>query len=139
MKKFQILSLVLASTALVFSMALADQGKSGNDKPSGEIRINLVASKTFPSAKGYAKFKNRGDEREFEVELEHLNQLSSQRLAVCVNGSRVGSLNINSLGRGELNLNSESKEQVPAIAKNSRVQVHINNSCSAALVASGQF
>jgi hypothetical protein len=136
MKKFQILSLVLASAALVFSVAMADRG---NDKPSGEIRINLAAAKAFPSAKGYAKFKDRGNEREFEVELEHLNQLSNQRLAVCVNGSSVGSLQMNSLGRGELNLNSDSGAKVPAIAKNSKVQVHTNNSCGAALVASGQF
>jgi hypothetical protein len=139
MKNFQVFSLVFASAALVFSIALADQGKDGNDKPRNEIRITLVASKAFPNAKGYAKFKDRGNEREFEVELEHLNQLSSQRLAVCVSGSRVGSILINSLGRGALNLNSESKEQVPAIAKDSRVQAHLNNSCSATLVALGQF
>jgi hypothetical protein len=137
MKKFQILSLILASAALVFSIALADRG-NGN-KPSAEVRINLSPSSAFPSAKGYAKYKNRNDEREFEVELEHLSQLSNQRLAVCVNNSRVGSLKINSLGHGELNLNSESKDNVPAIAKNSRVQIHLSNSCSAALVASGQF
>jgi hypothetical protein len=137
MKKFQIFGLVFASTALVFSMALADRG-NGN-KPSGEVRINLSASSAFPSAKGYAKFKNRGGEREFEVELEHLRQLSNQRLGVCLNGSRVGSLKINSLGRGELNLNSDSGEKVPSVGANTKVQVHTNNSCSAALVASGQF
>ncbi len=137
MKKLQFF-LVFASAVLVFSIALADRG-NGNNKPSGEVRINLSSSSAFASAKGYAKFKDRGGEREFEVELEHLNQLSNQRLAVCVNGSRIGSLKMNSLGRGELNLNSEAKEQVPAIVKNSRVQIHTNNLCSATLVASGQF
>ncbi len=138
MKKLQVFCSVLAVTALVFSAALADRGNN-NGKPSNEVRIDLAASGAFPSAKGYAKFKNRGGEHEFEVELEHLKQLSRQRLAVCVNGSRVGSLQINVLGHGELNLNSESKQQVPMITKNSRVQVHTNNSCSATLVASGQF
>jgi hypothetical protein len=139
MKTIQVFGLILASAVLVFSVAWADQGKGGSDKPRNEVRINLAASSAFPSAKGYAKYKNRAEEHEFEVELEHLKQLSRQRLAVCVNGSRVGSLQINVLGHGELNLNSESKEQVPAITKNSRVQVHTNNSCSAILVASGQF
>jgi hypothetical protein len=136
MKKLQIF-LMFTSAALVFSMALADRG-NGN-KPSGEVRINLSASSAFASAKGYAKFKDRGDEREFEVELEHLKQLSNQRLGVCLNGSRVGSLSINSLGRGELNLNSDSGEKVPSVGSNTKVQVHTKNSCSGTLVASGQF
>jgi hypothetical protein len=124
-----------ASAALVFSIALADRG-NGN-KPSGEVRINLSSSSAFASAKGYAKLKDRGGEHEFEVELEHLKQLSNQRLGVCLNGSRVGSLKVNSLGRGELNLNSDSGEKVPSIGSNTKVQVHTNNSCNAALVASG--
>jgi hypothetical protein len=138
MKKFQIFDLVIASAALVFSIALADRG-NGNNKPSGEVRIHLSSSRAFASAKGYAKFKDRGGEREFEVELEHLKQLSNQRLGVCLNGSRVGSFKINSLGRGELNLNSDSGEKVPSIGSNTKVQVHTNNSCNTTLVASGRF
>ncbi len=117
---------------------MADQGAKTGSK-SGEMRIVLAASSAFPNAKGYAKFKDRGGEREFEVELEHLNRLSGQRLAVCLGNSRVGSLKINSLGRGELNLNSESGERIPSVTQGSRVRVHLNDSCGATLVASGNF
>jgi hypothetical protein len=133
------LALTCTTICLALPTVFADNGKQNGGKRSQEVRIVLVASNAFPGAKGYAKFKNRGDEREFEVELEHLKQLFGQRLAVCLAGLRVGDFKINSLGRGELNLNSEARERVPAISSGLKVQVHLNNACNATLVASGRF
>ena len=98
--------------------------------------IRLDGSRAYPSANGKAKYANEGGEKEFEVEVEDARSLAGQTLAVIVDGRRVGSLKLNRIGDGELNLNSDEGDQVPTIVSGSRVRVRTSDGT---LVVSGRF
>jgi hypothetical protein len=135
MKKqwFLVTMLSVFVASLVFtSLALAPVAQAkGTD-----IRIALKGSGQFPNAKGTAKYRDRGGEREFQVEVENVKALAGKTLSVFANGKKVGSLKINSLGAGSLNLNSARGNSVPAIGAGSKVQVKTG---AGVRVVSGQF
>jgi hypothetical protein len=126
--------------------ALSNLSGSGNGSTigsdgtiSGEIRIALAPSSAFVGVKGKAKFKNRGGERELEVEVENLAGRSGQSVSVCLNNLRVGGAVINPFNEANMNLNSDRGQTVPNVTKGSSVQVWLSASCSGNLVASGLF
>jgi hypothetical protein len=100
------------------------------------VRIALKGSAQFPSVKGAAKYKVDGAQREFQVEVENIKSLAGQRLRVLVNGTKVGTFVVNSLGAGRLNLNTTRGNTVPVIVTGSRIQIKTG---TGALVASGRF
>ncbi len=106
---------------------------------SGEIRIALTPGGDFSGIKGKAKYKNRGGERELEVEVENLSRLSGQAVSVCLNDARVGGAVINSFGNAEMNLNSDRGQTVPAVTFGSSLKVWLGASCNGSLIASGAF
>jgi hypothetical protein len=121
----------VASLALT-SLALAPVAQANN----ADIRIALKGSAQFPNAKGTAKYRDRGGEQEFQVEVENVKKLAGKRLGVFVNGNNVGTMRINQFGAGRLELNSDRGDNVPAISAGSKVQVKTG---AGVLVVSGQF
>jgi serine protease inhibitor ecotin len=120
-----VLSIVLSA----FPMAQAAEAK-------GTVtRIGLVASAQYPNAKGTAKYKVDGVEREFQVEIQNVVALAGKTLNVIVNGKKVGSFVVNGLGVGRLNLNTVRGNNVPMIQPGSTVRIKFGIK----LVASGTF
>lgn len=106
-------------------------------KDSGtRLEVRLSAAPGFAGAKGTAKYKNEGGERELQVEVENVRALKGQTLGVFVSGTRVGGARVNSLGEGRLELNSDRGQRVPTVPKGTRVQV--KTSAGRAVVA-GSF
>ena len=103
---------------------------------SDDQRITLTGSAAFPNAKGTAKYRDRGGEREFQVEVENVRRLAGRTLSVFVNGNKVGSMTVNTLGEARFNRNTDLGQRVPVIRSGSRVQV---KTAAGRLVVSGIF
>lgn len=101
-----------------------------------ETRITLRGSAQYPNAKGTAKYKVDGANREFQVELENAKPLAGKSLDVIVNGTRIGSFTVTALGTGRLNRDTERGQNVPMISGGSRVQIKTK---AGILVVSGAF
>ena len=86
---------------------------------------------------GVAERRSRIDgSRRFQVEVEDVGLPAGTVLNVLVNGSRIGSLTINSLRQGELELESNDGQQVPSVTAGTTVAVKTQ---SGATVVSGVF
>jgi hypothetical protein len=94
----------------------------------------LSGSVAYPRVNGKATYKvdNNGI-REFEAELEDALTLKGKVLGVYVNTARVGSMTINALGDGRLNLVGAS---APVISSSTNPTIRVRTS-TGALVASG--
>jgi hypothetical protein len=101
-----------------------------------EWRIGLTPAPQYAGAKGKAKYRDRGGEREFQVEVENLRRLRGANLPVEVNGVTVGSMRINVFGNGRFSRNSDLGQQVPVIARRSVVIIRRPNRVR---VFSGRF
>lgn len=100
-----------------------------------EIRTSITGSAQYPNAKGTAKYKVNGTEREFQVEIENVKALAGRSLNVFVNGVKVGSMQVSALGVARLNLNNQLGAVVPAVSPGARVTIKAGT----VLVASGRF
>jgi hypothetical protein len=130
--KVTILGVFMAALLLgTFMVAPAAHAKGGDD-----VRVALRGSAQYPSAKGTAKYKNEGGEREFQVELENARSLAGKTVDVYANGAKVGSFKVNSLGRGGLNRNSDRGQSVPNIRAGSLIQIKTR---AGGLIVSGSF
>ena len=92
-----------------------------------EWRIPLTPTPQYSFAKGKAKYKDRGGEREFQVEVENLRSLRGQALNLQVNGAFVGRMRINNFGNGRFSRNSDLGQPVPAITRGSAVVIRRQN------------
>lgn len=130
-KQWFMIAMLVAFVASLALTSLAPVAQAAND-----IRISLKGSAQFPNAKGTAKYKDRGGEQEFQVEVENVKKLAGKKLSVFVNGSKVGTMRINQFGAGRIELNSDRGDNVPAISGGSKVQVKTG---AGVLVVSGSF
>jgi hypothetical protein len=121
-KLVSFLSLFLFLGALIVP-AVTAQAKGGGSGGSRDARIKLVAAPDFRGVKGAAKFRDRGGEQEFELEVQGAKRLSGATLTLSVDGTEVGQITIDPLGRGSLNLSSRRGQAVPAVAAGSLVRV----------------
>jgi hypothetical protein len=122
---------------LIASLALSSFPLAQAAHAKGTVRkIALQGSARYPNAKGAAKYKVDSAEREFQVEVENIKSLAGKRLYVYVNGVRVGSFLVSSLGIGRINRNTTRGRAVPTITAGSRVQVKTGTGI---LVVSGKF
>jgi hypothetical protein len=127
LKLIVMLSVFVASLMLsAFSVTETAQAKGT------ETRITLAGSARYPNAKGTAKYKV-GTEREFQVEVENVKALAGKRLSVFVNGTKVGSFVVNSLGAGRLALRGTAAPRIQP-----GVVIRIKTGAGV-LVASGKF
>ncbi|HEY6047244.1 MAG TPA: Calx-beta domain-containing protein, partial [Pyrinomonadaceae bacterium] len=74
--------------------------------------------------------------RKLEVEVEDVNLPAGTVFDVFVNGGRIGSLTLNSLKQGEIQLETERGQTVPAVASGTTVEVRTQ---AGALLVSGAF
>ena len=109
------LGLFIATLAFT-SLALAPVAQAKGNV----VKIALKGSAQFPKAKGSAKYKVDGSEREFQVEVENVKALAGKSLNVFVNGKKIGSLKVSNLGAGKLNLNTNRGNKVPTIKAGAR-------------------
>lgn len=126
-KLIVMLSVFVASLMLsAFSVIETAQAKGT------ETRITLAGSARYPNAKGTAKYKV-GTEREFQVEVENVKALAGKRLSVFINGQKVGSFLVSSLGAGRLTLRGTA---IPPIQPGVTVKIKTG---AGILVVSGKF
>lgn len=113
------------------------RGKGKGGKPGGVRReINLSGDDiNGVTPKGEAEFRVRGQQTKFKVEVEHVSLPDGTVLTVKVNDNTVGTLTLN-LGTGELELNSNDGDTVPAVQTGDQVTV---TDSSGTVLLSGQF
>lgn len=94
----------------------------------------LSGSASYPAANGKATYKvdNNGI-REFGTEIEDVRALAGQRVNVFVGATRVGSMRLNAVGDGNLDLVGAA---APVIAATSTPVIRVRT-LGGALVASG--
>ena len=123
---------VILTVSLLALAALAVAAPAVQAKNDPGMRIALKSSPAFPGASGKAKFQNR-DQRELEIEVEHVRRLAGRRVNFFVNSTKVGSARVNRLGAAQINRRGAS---FPAIAAGTRVKV---KTATGRLIVSGQF
>jgi hypothetical protein len=129
MKRITIL-LTTAALALAVSVpAVLAKGGEGT-------RITLKAAKAFPAAKGSAKFKATAEERELQVEVEHIRRLAGKRVVFIVGGKKLASAKVNRFGAAEINRNSERGQFVLQVRPGTAVKV---KTAAGALIVRGSF
>lgn len=114
-----------------FMIAPAAHAKGGD-----ATRITLSGSAQYPNAKGTAKYKAAGGEREFQVELENAKPLAGKTVNVFANGVKVGSFRVSALGAGRLNRNTDRGQSVPMISGGSAIQIKTQQGV---VIVSGSF
>ena len=127
-------TVVLLALALAAMAAVA--GPASAAAPGTRLQAALHGSSAFPNANGKADFRQRGDERELQVEVEDAKPLAGTSLKVFVDGRLAGMMRINRLGNGNLNRNTENGQSVPAVHVGSKVRVR---TAGGTLVVSGAF
>lgn len=108
---------------------------SGSGEPEIRMEIPLISvDPTIPDAKGKAKFRDKGGEKELEIQVENLPQAggglpnpgpapfsivpiggSGDPVEFFVNGAFVGSSAIDALGNARLNINTDLGDAVPMV------------------------
>jgi hypothetical protein len=125
--------MVVALVALIACVAVAAPVAMAKGTVT---QITLKAGDAFPNATGKAKYKKDGTNRELEVEVQHIRALAGRHVNVFVNGRKIGSPLVNSLGNANLNRDTQRGQAVPNIVKGSTVQVR---TLSGMLIVSGTF
>jgi hypothetical protein len=123
-------------TGLVLAVAVALAVAVPTALAAGQARIALKPSKSFPAAKGTAKFEAKPGERELQVEVEHIRRLAGKRVVFFVAGVRVGTANVSRLGAAEINRNSERGQRAPLVRAGTKVRVR---TAGGTLIVFGSF
>jgi hypothetical protein len=121
-----------ALMAVIAPMAAAQHGGGG-----GVTRtVALHGSVSFPGATGHATSKTSTEERELEVEVQHIRALAGKRVNVFVNGVKWTSPRVSSLGAFHVDHSTQRGQRVPRITNSSTVRVR---TLGGTLIASGSF
>jgi hypothetical protein len=123
---------VILTVSLLALAALAFAAPAVQAKGDPGTRIALKASSAFPGASGKAKVQNQ-DQRELEIEVEHVRRLAGRRVSFFVNSTKVGSARVNRFGAAQVNRRGAS---FPAITAGTRIKV---KTAAGRLIVSGQF
>ena len=132
MRRTTLISALIACLAIVAVIAPAASAKGGGTTRT----IALKGSISFPGATGKAVSKVNGSERELEIDLQHVRALAGKHVNVNVNGRRLASPLVSSLGHFTVNRNTGAGQRVPVIKTGSTVRVR---TLGGTLVASGTF
>jgi hypothetical protein len=121
-----------AACALALSAAaLADGSGSQETRIVAALSGAPVGGST---PKGAAEFRERADgRRSLEVEVEHLNLPAGTVLDALVDGQAIGTITLDSLGAGRIELETENGQTFPLV--NSRTRVVVANQAGATIVA----
>jgi hypothetical protein len=110
---------VILTVSLLALAALAVAAPAVQAKGDPGTRIALESAGAFPGASGKAKFQIR-DERELEIEVEHVRRLAGKRVNFFVNSTKVGSARVNALGAAQVNKRGSG---FPAVHAGTRIKV----------------
>jgi hypothetical protein len=124
-----LLPLAVVGALLSMSVATAREARV-------ELNASVQGSASYAEVHGKAVYKERGSERQVEVEVEDANRLAGQRLVVRVGGQRIGTITVNALGAGEISRNSDLGQAVPTVKPGTKVTLKTG---AGVLVASGTF
>jgi len=120
-----------AVMAVIAPMAAARDGGGGVTRTAA-----LHGSVSFPGATGHASSKTSAEERELEVEVQHVRALAGKRVNVFVNGIKWTTPRVSSLGAFNVQRSTERGQRVPRITSSSTVRVR---TLGGTLIASGSF
>ena len=123
-------------TLLMALVALATVLPPAVAAGAAERRIVLKPAAKFPAAKGSAKFKSKGGERELQVEVEHIRRLAGKRVVFFVAGVKLGSKTVSALGAAEISRNSDLGQRVPNVVPGTAVKVR---TAAGVLIVKGSF
>jgi hypothetical protein len=132
MRRTTLISALIACIAMAAVIAPSAMAKGGGTTRT----IALNGSVSFPNATGKAVSKVNGNERELEVDVQHIRSLAGKRVSVIVNGHSIATPKVNSLGHFTLNRNTGLGQTVPTIKAGSTVRVR---TLGGTLVAGGTF
>ena len=132
MRRTTIIAALVAVAALFASFAPAASA-SGT---AVNRQIALKGSSSFPNATGSAQYQASGGQRELQVEVDHIKVLAGKHVNVFVNGSKWASPVVSSLGKIDVNRNTELGQSVPTITSGSKVRVR---TLGGTLIAGGTF
>ena len=132
MRRTPIMSALIALVAMVAVLAPAAIASGGGTTRS----IALHGSVSFPNATGKAVYKVNGSQRELQIEVEHIKVLAGKHVNVFVNGNKLASPLVSSLGIARVSRNTDKGQFVPTIKTGSTVRVR---TLGGTLIASGTF
>lgn len=103
---------------------------------AGGTRIALKPAKSYPAAKGAAKYTAKAGQRELEVEVEHIRRLAGRQVVIVVAGSKLGTAKVSALGAAQISRNTERGQRVPKVSAGTTVKVR---TAGGATIVSGSF
>jgi hypothetical protein len=132
LSRLQALLTIAVLAAGTVSLAKADHG-NGNNNNETRLRTRLAgAAIQGQNPEGNADFRVVAKKRSrLNVEVEHVNLPAGTVLTVSVAGNVVGHITLSALGFGELELNSQDGDTVPAV--NPGDMVVVSNGATAIL------
>ncbi len=119
----------VAALSIAVPLAVAQGGGT-------RTQIALHPSAVFPNASGKAVSTVNGTERELQIEVENIQALAGKHVNVFVNGVRLASPVVGSLGVARVNRDTAKGQFVPSIHAGSTVRVR---TLAGALIVSGTF
>jgi hypothetical protein len=131
MRKYTLIGALIAVVALAVAVPAASASGGGVTRT-----IALKGSISFPGATGKATSKVNGSERELEIDVQHIRALAGKHVNVNVNGSRLASPLVSSLGHFSVSRNTGAGQHVPVIKAGSTVRIR---TLGGTLIASGTF
>ena len=133
MRRTSLISALIGCFAVVAVIAPMAAAKDGG----GTTRtIGLHGSVSFPNATGNAASKTSTEERELEVEVQHIRALAGKRVNVFVNGIKLDEPARVQPGAFHVDRSTERGQRVPRITNSSTVRVR---TLGGTLIASGSF
>ena len=132
MRRTTIIAALVAVAALFASFAPA---ASANGTAVNR-QVALHGSTSFPNATGSAQYQASSGQRELQVEVEHIKVLAGKQVNVFVNGKKWASPRVSSLGKMDVDRNTEIGQSVPTIKAGSTVRVR---TLGGTLIAGGSF
>ena len=127
MKRLWITTALVTALLGAATLAPAVQAKGGDG-----TRIALKGSSAYQGASGKAKSQVR-DERELQVEVEHVRSLAGKRVNFFVNSTKIGSARMSSLGAAQITRRGSA---FPAIQPGTVIKV---KTARGTMVVSGRF
>jgi len=132
MRRTTIISALIACIAI----AVIAPAASASGSTTTTRTIALKGSISFPNATGKAVYKVGGGQRELEIEVQHILVLAGKHVNVFVNGNKIASPLVSSLGAIHVRRDTERGQSVPTITTGSTVRVR---TLGGTLIAGGTF
>lgn len=124
-----------SQTAALTAKGSGSAGGSAGGSTDSRVEVILTGRPSYPAAKGKARFRSRGGERELQIEVENLPP--GLMVNFLVGGIAYGGTQtVNALGAARINANSDLGQAVPMTVTGKAVQVITT---AGALAASGSF